>query len=627
MKKRDILKQRFGHTEFREGQAELIDAILSGRDVFGVMPTGAGKSVCYQIPALMLDGITLVISPLISLMKDQVNALVQSGVHAAYLNSSLTAPQYAEVLRRAASGEYKILYVAPERLVTAGFLRFAEEATIAMATVDEAHCVSQWGQDFRPGYLKIVEFVERLSRRPVVSAFTATATAEVREDVIRILRLRNPFIVTTGFDRKNLFFGVRKPNDKFSETQKIVRQNTNKSGIVYCAARKTVEAVCDRLNENGFSATRYHAGLDDDERRKNQDDFLNDRKTVMVATNAFGMGIDKSNVSFVVHYNMPKNIESYYQEAGRAGRDGEPAECILLYSGRDVRTNLYLIENNREVSEDIPEEVRAAVREKDRERLRAMTFYCATTGCLREYLLRYFGEKAPVFCGRCSNCDTNFETVDITTESQKIVSCVYRVLQRNRTFGKKMIVDILHGGRNEKLLQFGLDSLSTYGIMADAPVRRIREILDFLVDNDFLALSADAYPVVTPSFRSGEVIREKRTVEMKVPASVAPAETHLTETPGGGEDALFESLRALRARIASEAHVPAYVVFPDAALRDMCRKLPRTMEEFLEVAGVGESKMARYGESFTAVIREHVSRREASSARNGSADPEEPETA
>ena len=615
MKKRDILKQRFGHTEFREGQAELIDAILAGRDVFGVMPTGAGKSVCYQIPALMLEGITLVISPLISLMKDQVNALVQSGISAAYLNSSLTAPQYAEVLRRAANGEYKILYVAPERLAAPGFLRFAEETTISMATVDEAHCVSQWGQDFRPGYLKIVEFIERLSLRPVVSAFTATATAEVREDVIRILRLRNPFVVTTGFDRKNLYFAVRKPSDKFAETQKIVRENRSKSGIVYCAARKTVEEVCDRLNGNGFSATRYHAGLDDDERRKNQDDFLNDRKTVMVATNAFGMGIDKSNVSFVVHYNMPKNVESYYQEAGRAGRDGEPAECILLYSGRDVRTNLYLIENNRDAGEDLPPDIRAAVREKDRERLRAMTAYCATTGCLRECLLRYFGEMAPRFCGRCSNCDTEFETVDITTESQKIVSCVYRVLQRNRAFGKKMIVDILHGGRNEKVLQFGLDSLSTYGIMADAPVRRIREILDFLVDNDFLALSADEYPVVTPSLRSGEVIREKRTIEMNVPARVAPAEARQTEEiSGGGEDELFESLRALRARIASEAHVPAYVVFPDAALRDMCRKLPRTREEFLEVAGVGESKMARYGESFTAVIREHVSRNAVSPA-------------
>ncbi len=555
---------------------------------------------------------------------------MQSGISAAYLNSSLSAPQYAEVLRRAANGEYKILYVAPERLVAAGFLRFAEETTISMAAVDEAHCVSQWGQDFRPGYLKIVEFFERLSRRPVVGAFTATATEEVREDVIRILRLRNPFVVTTGFDRKNLYFAVRKPSDKFAETHRIVRRNRDKSGIVYCAARKIVEAVCDRLNEDGFSATRYHAGLDDDERRKNQDDFLNDRKTVMVATNAFGMGIDKSNVSFVVHYNMPKNVESYYQEAGRAGRDGEPAECVLLYSGRDVRTNLYLIENNRDADEDLPPEIRAAVREKDRGRLRAMTLYCATTGCLREYFLRYFGEKAPLFCGRCSNCDTEFETVDITTESQKIVSCVYRVLQRNRAFGKKMIVDILHGGRNEKVLQFGLDSLSTYGIMADAPVRRIREILDFLVDNDFLALSADEYPVVTPSLRSGEVIREKRTIEMNVPARVAPSEAirsdgRRTETPGGGEDELFESLRALRTRIASEAHVPAYVVFPDAALRDMCRKRPLTSQAFLDVAGVGEAKMARYAEPFTAVIREHVSRNAASSGRNGSSDPDEPE--
>ena len=399
MNKNQILKQYFGHTDFRQGQAPLIDAILSGRDVFGIMPTGAGKSVCYQIPGLMLEGITLVVSPLISLMKDQVNALTQSGVKAAYLNSSLSRGQYSQVLHRAAKGDYKIIYVAPERLTTESFLQFARQAKIAMVTVDEAHCVSQWGQDFRPSYLQIIEFIHQLPERPIISAFTATATAEVREDVISILCLQDPLVITTGFDRENLYFEVQKPSRKFSALLDILNQNKGKSGIIYCSTRKTVEETCRELNNTGFSATRYHAGLSDEERRANQEDFLYDRKELMVATNAFGMGIDKSNVSFIVHYNMPKNLESYYQEAGRAGRDGNPACCILLYSGQDVRTNQFLIEKSTEANRELTEEMRQVVREKDRERLKAMTFYCATTDCLREYILRYFGETAPNFCG------------------------------------------------------------------------------------------------------------------------------------------------------------------------------------------------------------------------------------
>ncbi|MFZ3131238.1 MAG: DNA helicase RecQ, partial [Desulfosporosinus sp.] len=490
MDKQIILKKYFGHTQFRSGQSELIDSILAGKDVLSIMPTGAGKSICYQVPALMFEGITLVISPLISLMKDQVNALVQSGVRAAYLNSSLTAGQYTEVFRRALNGQYEIIYIAPERLAVDEFIRFAEQTKIAMVTIDEAHCVSQWGQDFRPDYLKIVEFIERLSYRPVVGAFTATATKEVREDIAYILRLKDPLVVATGFDRKNLYFGVQKPQNKFSALLQILKQNKEKSGIIYCSTRKTVETVCADLKRNGFPATRYHAGLSDMERNTNQDDFLYDRQPLMVATNAFGMGIDKSNVSFVVHYNMPKNLESYYQEAGRAGRDGEPAQCILLYSGQDVRTNQFLIDNS-EANPDLPTEMREEVRKRDRERLKLMTFYCTTSDCLRQYILKYFGESSANYCGNCSNCNTNFETVDITVEAQKIISCVYRVAQQHRSFGKTMISDILHGSKNEKIQRFKLDALSTYGIMSGIPVHRIRSILDFLLENGFLVLTDD----------------------------------------------------------------------------------------------------------------------------------------
>ena len=402
--KRQILRQYFGYDAFRTGQEELIDSLLAGRDVLGIMPTGAGKSLCYQIPALMMEGITLVISPLISLMKDQVGALNEAGVHAAYLNSSLTPGQYQKALAYAAAGRYKLIYVAPERLVTEDFLRFALHARISMVAVDEAHCVSQWGQDFRPSYLKIPEFIRRLPARPVLGAFTATATAQVRDDVIRLLALNHPKVLTTGFDRPNLYFAVQNPADPYRAAREFLDGHKGDSGIIYCLTRKGVEEVCENLIRDGFLATRYHAGLSDEERRRNQDDFIYDRRRIMVATNAFGMGIDKSDVRFVLHYNMPKNIESYYQEAGRAGRDGEPADCLLFYRPQDVVTNRLFIENNRD-NEELDPAAREEVMERDQERLRRMVGYCYTEGCLREYLLAYFGEKTDGPCHNCSGCD------------------------------------------------------------------------------------------------------------------------------------------------------------------------------------------------------------------------------
>ena len=607
MTKHDILKQYFGHDSFRDGQEDLIDNIISGRDVLGIMPTGAGKSVCYQVPAMLLNGITVVISPLISLMKDQVRALVESGIPAAYINSSLSFGQLREVFRRASAGAYKIIYVAPERLTTDGFLAFAENTKISMVTVDEAHCVSQWGQDFRPSYLKIVEFIELLSYRPIISAFTATATKQVAKDISRILKLDNPYEVVTGFDRRNLYFEVIKPKHKFETLVDILNRDANrgKSGIIYCISRKLVEDVCSDLCERGFSATRYHAGLEAEERRRNQDDFLFDRKTVMVATNAFGMGIDKSNVSFVVHYNMPKDIESYYQEAGRAGRDGEPAQCTLLYSPKDVRTNKWLIENSEE-NEELSEEMRENIRKKDLERLKMMTFYCTTYDCLRGFILKYFGERSPQSCNHCSNCDTNFENVDVTIEAQKIISCVLRLRQRGRTFGKNMIIDILRGSKNEKVLSWGLDSLSTYGIMSDTPARRIHTIFDYLIDRGCLSVDEDHYNTIRTENSARDILFGGKSLTMRMPKEKIPKIPDKPEEYSEVNEKLMARLKEVRMTQAKRRGVPAYVIFTDATLRDMCRIMPASEREFLEVSGVGEEKLRRYGEIFINEIKSFI---------------------
>lgn len=600
MKKLSVLKDYFGFTSFRIGQEGLIDNILNGRDTLGIMPTGAGKSLCFQLPALMFDGITLVVSPLISLMKDQVGSLIQTGISAAYINSSLNHSQYIKALQNAKDGKYKIIYVAPERLTTEEFIDFAQNAKISMVTIDEAHCVSQWGQDFRPSYLKIPQFISGLQDRPVLAAFTATATPQVREDVIDKLNLKEPYVLTTGFDRKNLFFSVQKPKDKFAALKEYIERNKTKCGIVYCSTRKNVDEVCRNLIKSGFAAVPYHAGLSEEDRRENQDSFIYDKSNIMVATNAFGMGIDKSNVSYIIHYNMPKNIESYYQEAGRAGRDGEPAECLLFYGGQDVVINQLLIDNSNG-NEDLDEETIEAIKEKDRELLKIMTFYCHTNDCLREYILDYFGDKTSNYCGNCSNCNTNFEEEDVTIEAQKIMSCIKRVGQR---FGVKMIVDILRGSKNQRIMKSNLNNISTYGIMSNIPESRIRDIINFLVLQGYLEITNSEYPVVQLTQKAGEVLFDDFKINMKVQKHYkdedkpAKAKTKAKQLNININEELFERLRLLRSKIAQEQQVPAYIVFADAALRDMCIKMPKNSDEFIQVNGVGQVKLERYGKEF-----------------------------
>jgi len=606
MEKATILKDIFGLSGFRDGQEEIIDHLLTQKDVLGIMPTGGGKSLCYQLPAQLFSGITLVVSPLISLMKDQVASLLQVGIEAAFLNSSLSYFDCSIILDEARNGKYKIIYVAPERLLNDDFIRFAKNATISMITIDEAHCISQWGHNFRTSYLKIPDFIAMLPTRPIVSAFTATATELVKKDIIAKLHLNKPFVKITGFDRKNLSYRVEKPKDKFAATLAYVEQNSDKSGIIYCATRKSVEEVANRLDKYGIKSTRYHAGLSEDERHHNQDDFIYDNKTVMVATNAFGMGIDKSNVAYVLHYNMPKNIESYYQEAGRAGRDGGEAECVLLYSGQDVKMNQFLIEKSTSEDDEIDKKMVKKIQEKEHELLKKMTFYCFTNDCLRQYVLSYFGEKSESYCGNCSNCETISDEIDITLDAQKIISCILRADQK---YGTTIIIQILTGKTNEKIKRARLDQLSTFNIMEGVPAKRIEDIIHLLLVKGYLEQTSGQYALLKVNGKAKNLLKGLDSLTMKIKKKSSQktisSNNKLKENPMVNKSLdynLFESLRSLRNRLSKEERVPAYIIFPDTTLKEMARNKPKNFIELERINGVGKIKLQKYGEEFLSVI-------------------------
>lgn len=601
-----VLKKYFGYDSFREGQELLIDSILRGQDVLGIMPTGAGKSVCYQVPALMLPGITVVVSPLISLMKDQVQALNQAGVHAAYINSSLSEGQISKALYLASQGRYKIIYVAPERLESGEFMRFALGAHLSMLTVDEAHCISQWGQDFRPSYLKIVQFVRQLPRRPVISAFTATATEAVRDDIVCVLGLSEPQVLTTGFDRKNLYFGVEYPGKKEDYVRDYVKKHSEESGVIYCATRKAVEGVYEMLRKAGVPVARYHAGLDIETRVRSQEDFTYDRSPVMVATNAFGMGIDKSNIRYVIHYNMPQSMENYYQEAGRAGRDGGPAQCILLYSAQDVIVNRYLLESKGQNGEMGEEELRI-MRERDEDRLRAMSGYCITKNCLREYILRYFGEYGSGPCGSCSNCHREYEERDVTKEAAKIIGCVQEMRQR---YGINVVAGTLAGETRAKLQEYRVSEYRSYGSLKGWLETEIKEIISQMVLDGLLAQTVDKYALLRTTEFSQDVLLGNRKVILKTlkgqggQGSGSGVKERKSDILNSRGLELFDLLRKLRTEAARSRGIPPYLIFSDKTLQEMCIRVPLSREEMLQIPGIGEYKYGQYGERFLEMVSE-----------------------
>lgn len=608
----ETLKTYFGYDTFREGQEKIVEAILTNRDVLAIMPTGAGKSICYQIPALILPGITLVISPLISLMQDQVKALNDAGIHAAFINSSLTENQISKALYLAASGRYKIIYVAPERLENYEFLEFARNVEISMVTVDEAHCISQWGQDFRPSYLKIVEFIKNLPKRPIVSAFTATATEEVKNDILCTLSLADPEVVITGFDRKNLYYSVENIRRKDEFIMEYIEKHPTESGIIYCATRKNVDNLFELLFKRGVPVTRYHAGLTNEARKKNQDDFIYDRTPVIIATNAFGMGIDKSNVRYVIHYNMPQSMENYYQEAGRAGRDGENSQCILLFSLQDVMIDRMLLDN-KDFS-DVDEEDEYLIRQRDIRRLQTMEGYCKTTGCLRNYILEYFGEKTSGPCDNCGNCHREYHEVDMTAEAKWVVNCVAETRGR---YGLTIVLGTLMGAKRARLRELRTDQYKSYGALSGHSEAELRTLISQMTEMGYLYQTQEKYSVlklgnITP-LKDANTRVIMRTYEEKEPdkkkkIQKAVRKRSTDALTSAGYD-LFEVLRKLRLEIAKEESMPPYIIFSDKTLIDMCVKKPSDEEEMLNVSGVGANKLKKYGQRFLEEIQKFCTER------------------
>ena len=602
-----VLKQYFGYTSFKPGQEDMVRGILAGNDVLGIMPTGAGKSICYQLPALLLPGITLVVSPLISLMRDQVRALNELGIHAVCLNSSLSFEEMQMALAMAADDVYKIIYVAPERLENPQFLRFITQKEVSMVTVDEAHCISQWGQDFRPSYLRIPQFIARLPHRPIVSAFTATATPEVKNDILCILGLDHPVETTTGFDRPNLYFQVEHTKRKADYVLHYVKAHPSESGIIYCATRKNVEEVTAHLISHGIDCGHYHAGMDSEERKTFQDAFIRDELSVIVATNAFGMGIDKPDVRYVIHYNMPQSMENYYQEAGRAGRDGDPARCILLFSAQDLVINRFLLDH-KDFSEMEPEDI-ALITERDHKRLQQMERYCKTTECLRNTILRYFGEKPLSPCDHCGNCKNHYEEVDMTWEAKQVLNCVYEAKGR---YGQTVIIGTLLGAKRARLEELKTVSYKTYGILKDLGENRLRELVSKMLEEGFLIQTAGRYSLLQLGDYSFFRNDHARFL-VKMPKQAAPEPKKATakkqqENGLSGEDyGLFEALRELRLSLARQAQIAPYMIFSNRTLVAMCLQLPKNKADMLAVSGVGENKLEKYGDAFLACIRDYRS--------------------
>lgn len=596
------LKKYFGYDSFREGQEEIISHILQGDDVLGVLPTGGGKSICYQLPALMMGGVCLVISPLISLMKDQVDSLLENGIPASFINSSMTKKEYTEALSSIASGKTKIVYVSPERLENQFFIDFIKSINISFVAVDEAHCISKWGHDFRPSYKLIPELYQILGDDLQITAFTATATKEVREDIVENLKLVNPFVKVTGFDRENLLFEVRKPKDKFAFLKSYLKDHKDQAGIIYASTRKTVEAIYRYLKKEKFSVTYYHAGLADSEKKVNQEDFIFDRKNIIVATNAFGMGIDKSDVRFVIHYNMPQDMESYYQEAGRGGRDGEKSDAILLYSGQDIVINKFLIRQTNNF-------------EQERNKLKNLQIiinYVNTSECLRKYILNYFGQEAEDSCKACSNCLSEFKKIDVTVDSQKILSCIYRLDQR---YGVSTVVACLKGSKSADAKRKNLESVSTYGIMKNESQKYIKDLVEALIADGYISVRGLEYPILKLTEKSKEVLFGEKKVYIK---EIQRDEKLIKKEKSSDiydrddyDQALFSRLKKLRLELSKRRNVPPFIIFSDASLKDMSIKKPKSEEDFLEVKGVGNKKLIQYGDLFLAEIKEFMAEKRA----------------
>lgn len=586
MKPLEILKRYYGHDAFRPGQEEVINSILDRQDTFAIMPTGAGKSICYQIPSLLMNGLSLVISPLISLMKDQVDQLREVGIEATFINSTLSPGEMRERLRLAAQGKYRLLYLAPERVEMEGFREMLEQIPLSLVTIDEAHCISQWGHDFRPSYRSVAHWIRRLSPRPVIAAFTATATQEVRKDISQLLGFHEDRVFIAPLTRDNLTFSVKHGVDKRTFVMRYLRDHPGETGIVYCATRKETDQLCHHLQERGFAAAKYHAGLTEEERVDAQEAFAFDRVQVMVATNAFGMGIDKSNVRFVIHWQIPGNIESYYQEAGRAGRDGEAADCILLYAPSDIRTQMFLIENGSLTPE---------LKERERRKLQQMREYCHTQRCLQETLAQHFGDHTALPCQRCSNCANQGEREDVTVEAQKIFSCIRRMRER---FGVSLTAKVLKGSRHKRVKELQLDQLPTYGILQNLTEKTIVHRIHVLAAEGYLHITEEEYPRLTLTPAAIAVLKGEQTVLLRVEK---PEKT--TQPVSSG---LFEKLREHRLELSRQESIPPYMIFPDSTLKEMARLLPGNSDALLAVKGVGQKKLDNYGESFLQVIRDYA---------------------